>query len=740
VAGATHPLIAWRAAIAAICIGIAAPASAQVVQVSAADALAAATAEPARLTQPTISLADAVSLSIRHNPAVAGSAAALRGAVGRHQETRGLFDPTLRFLPTVSFDLKEMAPFLRAREINKRETIRIIANNFTLLTQALRQMIDASTPITPRCPSGLQLPNGQLDLTGTDLDLSGRDETEVALLGVETALQSVVVELGEGLDIDISGICRSEPREVISPEYLNGIFRRIDQAGGLGLEGILTSVSQIPRETRILQEEITRTVAQRALLALDRLGPLADDELKRNITLDVNLSKMFRSGLQVSGDFQMQSQEHNFVDKPLDPTFGGFETPPQFFSSATGTLTVPLGRGRGKAATAASETAASRIAEGEREQFRHDVAEEVFRTVLSYLDLVAAQETVTRLEESTTRQQQILNLSQARVNAGDLAQADLARTRASVAGVAGSLAQARAALVSARVALAEQIGVRIDDLQGAPLAAQRFTDAIATVDDANRLIAQALTSRRDVRAATARRDAAAALAAGARANARPRLDLTLTGGLYNLYDSPFFKFLPDEREPIISVTSGLPTSPVTGTPVPPLDPVRYFSPVGYGRALTERHTPFATIAVTFELPFGNRTARGRAAQAEASLNSSAIQSENLRRVIGENVVELTETLRRAADSLGEWEAAVARGAETLEGRVRMFQVGDTTLIDALLTEEGLTGDHLQLVRQRQSYLSALARLKLELGELVVVDDADPSAETMRFDARAFAIQ
>lgn len=187
------------------------------------------------------------------------------------------------------------------------------------------------------------------------------------------------------------------------------------------------------------------------------------------------------------------------------------------------------------------------------------------------------------------------------------------------------------------------------------------------------------------------------------------------------------------------MTSGLPTSPVTGTPVPPLDPVRYYSPVGYGRAIKNRHTPFATVSLTFELPFGNNSARGRAAQAEATLTSSAIQSEDLRRVIGENIVEVTETLRRSAASLAEWEAAVARGGETLEGRVRMFQVGDATLIDALLTEEGLTGDHLQLVRQRQSYLSALARLRLELGDLVVVDETT-TAGSLRFDPGTFAAQ
>ena len=253
------------------------------------------------------------------------------------------------------------------------------------------------------------------------------------------------------------------------------------------------------------------------------------------------------------------------------------------------------------------------------------------------------------------------------------------------------------------------------------------------------MISTALDGRRDLRAATARRDAAEALAAGARANARPRLDLTLTGGLYNLEDSPFFKFLPDEREPIISSTSTLPTAPVTGVAVPPLDPVRYYSPIGYGRAIANRHTPFVTVGLTVDLPFGNNTARGRRAQAEATLTSSTIQSEDLRRVIGENVVELTGTLRRSAASLTQWQSAVERGIETLDGRIRMFQVGDTTLLDALLTEEGLTGDNLQLIRQRQAYLSALARLKLELGQLVVVD-AGGMAETLQFDPGAFAAQ
>lgn len=727
---------AWCAALA-LAVAAAAPVSAQVVEVSEAEALGTASADPALLAQPTLSLSDAVTLAIRHNPAIARSAAAVAEAEGRRQETRGLFDPTIRFIPSATFDLKEMAPFLKAREVSKRETIRIIRNNFTILTLALREMIEVTSTTPPRCPSGLQLQNGQLDLTGANVDLSGRDEAEVALLGVSTPLQSVLVELGEGLDIDISDICSTQPRDLISPELLIGTYRRIDQSGGLGLQGILESVAQIPREMRILQEEITRTVAYRAQLALDRLGPVAEDELKRNITFDANFSKVFRSGLQFSGSYQAQSQEHNFVDKPLDPTFGGFETPPQFFSTASATLTMPLGRGRGRAGTASSETAALRLADGAREQFLHDVSSEVFRTVLSYLNLVAAQDTVRELEESSARQRRILELSQARVNAGELAQADLARVRASVAGIDGSLAQARTSLVTARVALADQMGVHITTLQGAPVAGQSFVDATAASLDVDALVAQALATRRDARAADLRREAAEALAAGARANARPRLDFALTAGMANLYDSPFFKFLPDERLPIVSSISGVPTAPITGTPVPPLSAVRYYEPRGYGRAITGRYEPFATVSLTVELPFGNRTARGRVAQAEAAVTTSAVQANDLRRTIGDNVVEVAEALRRAADSLTERQAAVTRGIETLGGRMQMFQVGDTTLIDVLTTEEGLTGDQLALVRQRQAYLSALARMRLELGQLAEVGGTGAPADRIRFDPGAF---
>ena len=738
--------------LAGLLIAAAAPADAQTpaqaagqVQAPATEVLAPRPYQTATLPQPTVTLGEAVLLTLRHSPAIVQGAQALRLAEGRYTETRGIFDPTLRLAPAATFTLQQMTPGLLNREISKRETIRIIRDNFTILTEALRGMIAATPTTPPRCPSDLQLlldESGALDFSGTTVDLDLVDPTEAALRGVSRSINAVIVDLGADLgQIDLSDICRRSPRQLFSPEAFIGVWREairvIDFSGGRGLQGVLESVSQIPLETRILQEQITRTVAQRANIALDRLGPVATDDLKRNFTLDASFFKPLRSGLTVGLNYQIQAEEHNFVDKPLDPTFGGLDTPPRFFSTFNGVVTVPLGRGRGAQATAASERAAEALVRGEAEQLRHGVSEEVFRTVLGYLDVIAAQQRVEVLNASLARQRTILQLSQQRVTAGEIAAIELERVRAREAAVLGQLSRAQADLNSARVSLADTIGVSVDSVEMAPLPAEAFNSAMAAVPDTETLITQALTLRRDTRAAEARQAAATALFEGARTEARPVFDVSLTVGMSNLYDSPFFKYLPDEGAPIIDSQAPVPTPPVTGTPVPPEAGVRYWEPRGYYRALTGRYEPFATVRLTWELPFGNNAAKGRVAQAQASLSTSTIDRMNLDRVIRENVVEVAGTVQRAADALQRWETAVANGAKTYDSQQRLLESGDVTLIDVLLTEEGFASDQQQLLVQRQTYLSALARLKFELGELVLFDNPGTPAEVVRFLSSGF---
>jgi outer membrane protein TolC len=545
-----------------------------------------------------------------------------------------------------------------------------------------------------------------------------------------------LTDAGVGSVIDLGDICETPVEPFFSPEAFGGAIRRIDQSGGLGLGGVLTSVAQIPREVRRLQEQITRTVALRAKLTLDKLGPVPTDDLQLNFVGDASLSKLLRNGLAVEVGFETQSREHSFIDKPLDPAYGGLGLPDQFYSQFGGRLNVPLGRGRGATATAGAERAAGYIAQAERDELRHRVAEEVFRTVVSYLNLVAAQETIDVLEQSGARHQQIFTLTQQRVTGGDLAGIELSRVQARQARVAVSTAQARVAWQEARLALADAMGIPVTSIEEAPLAGNSLAITVAALPDVSTLLASARQERLDARAARERREASTLLAAAAQANARPRFDMTVEVGMSNFYDSPFFRYLEDGPNAILE-TRSVPIDVLTGAPGPKLSPVRYYDPRGFYRAVTGRYEPFAAITFNWELPFGNNSARGRAAQAAATLESSSIQVTDLHRVIDERLLSVAEVVRRNAAATAEAERAVTAGGQLLDSALQLLQAGDLTIIDTLLTEEGVTGDQLQLVRRRQAYLSALARLRFEAASLVRVEDSGTGVERFGFEPGVF---
>jgi outer membrane protein TolC len=715
---------------------LAAPALAQTtVEVPTRDVLGAGAYAPPSVSQPTITLGEAVSLAIRHSAFLRRSAERVRAAAGRQQETRGAFDLTFNASPRLDITFQQLTPFLRGREVGTRDAIQNVANQYTDLTLILRNIIDEVPTIPPRCPDSLQFGL-------SNVDVERRDDLELDLLGVTNDLRSrVVTDLTDTINsFDLGDICSTPVDPFFTPDAFGGALRSIDQSGGLGLGGVLTSVSQIPAEIRLLQEEIAHTVALRAKLALDRLGPVPADDLRRNFGFNIRASKLFRNGTSAAVAYDVQSQEHNFVDKPLDPSFGGLGVPPQFFSEVSATFTLPLARGRGRASTAAPEEATAHVLAGEQAQFQHDIAQDAFRVVLAYLNLVAGQETMQLLVESEARQQQIATVVGQQAAGGDVPQFEVGRAQARAASVSTQLAESRAAVDEARVALAEAMGVTVAALGDAPLAAETFAGVQAGSVDVTTAVNDALAARRDLRAAGYRRTAAAILNEGARADRRPRLDLSLTGGLSNLYESPFFRFLPDERDAIINQTATVPIAAVSGVPVPPDSPVRYWSPRGYSRSVSSRHEPFITANVTWELPFGNNAARGRAAQAEATLRSSSIEVIDLGRVIDDNIIGIADALSRSEAAIAGSTEAVARGADLLAGVLQQFQAGDITLLDTLVTEESVTVDLLQLVRRRQAYLSTLARLRFESGSLVSFEAEGTPGELVRFQPGDFVIR
>ncbi len=708
--------------------------NAQEVRIPGPVAFGPRTYAPPRIAAASLSLSEAVRMTVLNSPAIAAGALSVEQAAGLRQELDGPFDASLVISPTFKFTLQPLAPVVLKLETYRREVFKTLADSFGKLASDFRDMAAGLQARTPQCPHVyVSLSQNYSSFRPSLPSLFGGvgplslDETQqIDDLGVNrnAALLGNTNNLVAGMNL-----C-SLKGGVNDVDALGSWFRalqpvsKIDYSGGYGLGGVIDSLAQMPREMATSWAETSELIGTRSALAFERIGAIPSGAEQHMFQLGVNYHKPYRSGLQLTAGLVLQGIEDTYHGKSLDPTFGGNPAPNRFPATLSATLAVPLRKGRGAEVVAAPERAARYAIDGRREQLRATASEEVFRTVLAYLTLTAAQESVALLEESNARQAGLTDLAKRRVDAGEIPVMELARARARAASVTASLSEARSNLSTARAGLVQSLGTDSGGLDSMPLAAGKLPEgraALAPFDELNR---RALEARRDLRALNQLRLASAALDAGARGNLKRRLDLSLTAGLKNTYESQLFHFMPDEEDPIYSDFTKKYAHD---------SPVRFYNPLGYLRSVTHRFEPFLQASVVFELPFANHAARGRARQSAADLRSRDVELADLERSIRENIIQATGTVEAASGALDRAEAAVVSSDAVLGGSMERFRIGELTLIDMLTTEEQLTTDKLEVIRLRQVYLGALARLRFETGELVRFVTDRSGAEFVTFD-------
>ncbi len=719
---------------------IAARAGAQEISLPADEALRPRTFAAPVLDAGPLTLAEAVRLTVLFNPSVTRATQAVDAAAGRHREFRGPFDNRVTVAPRVTYIQRPASPFMLNQQRDTRQLINHIYDAYTRLTVELRTMADDLQPRAPFCPSigGSLLTSYQLNRPSTAFQTTSiyqdtLDEQERAQIGATSdfAVPGLPDFSSLAAQTDFCSMTAGPDPLTEAALYFN-MYNKVKNVNFWGQQTagtVVESLSQIPREEAMYKAQIAETVATRAKLAWERLGLMPIDELQRQFTFDASFDRALRNGIGLQATVQMRTGEQNFKDKPFDPSFGGMGIPPRFAPEISAGFTLPLGKGRGATATAAPERAAAFAVEAQREQVRHAASEEVLRTVLAYLELVAMQETLTYAEESARIVERVRVLTEQQVNAGDIPAVEMDRVRARAASLRALVTEARTSLMDARLGLARNIGLDTTSAVTQLRAANAFTTAVASVPPVTDLVRQALSQRRDVRSVAELAKATGALDAGARADMRRVFDLGVRGGLSNLYESPHFKYLPDEEMdvPIFSCNQNRNQSAPECVSKPghsTLTPVRFFNPKGWGRAISKRWEPFIEARITLELPFGNNTARGRARQTGADLRARHIDAADLERHITQTLVSTTRSLQAAAASLEYTAEAVRHDAQVVDLAVEQFSARELTLIDALQTEEQVTQDRLALVRQRQTYLSLLARLKFETGGLLAL--AGPS--------------
>jgi outer membrane protein TolC len=702
----------------------------QDVRVPVQDVLNPQPGAPQPLPATAIDLATAVRVALRQSPDLQFARLDLASATGRWQQARGTFDNRFNILSSFGYTTSPIRPALRGREADKRLQLFEIANGFTEANVEIRGYLEASEVEPSRCPPTLTSLTGEADPLNFTFFDQIRDPLESSITGVSEGLRNVIIpefrDVARGFNF--ADLCSGE---LTSRRGSNRkLWQDASLFGPIGLDRVLTDFPQFPRELVGLGTELTEAIAARARLAYERLGGVPVAELRESLVFDASVSKPFRNGFIVGADVVLQSASHNFLDKPLDPSFGGFEQPNRFPASFALSLTAPIGRGRGRTAVAANELASVHLVASRRDDVLHSASEEVLRTTLAYLDVLAAQQRVTLYDQSLARQGQLVQLTAQQVEAGDMIAAENNRARARQAFIATSVSQARTDLLTARMRLADVLGLPITSIDQAPTATGELSETVPPVPDLSTAVNPQgpLELRYDRRALTRLRDASAVLEAAGRANLRGRFDFSVRGGMANTYESPLFFYLPDERQPIISPDPQ--TFPERG--------VSFGVPTGFYRSVTGRYEPFAFASMTIELPFGNNAARGRLLQAQANLQSADIQATRLDRVARENIVASENALRRAAESIELLKTSVSASEQTLSATMEQLRIGEATLFNTIRTEDEVLGDRLELIRMLQSYYQTLARLKFEAGTLVTVEGAGGAAEALVFNASEFS--
>jgi outer membrane protein len=449
-----------------------------------------------------------------------------------------------------------------------------------------------------------------------------------------------------------------------------------------------TELTNIRKET--LQEILTSAIGQRAnadtlkaesQTKLTNMGEAPVDEFFRNGSFSLALSKVFRSGASFSPFVDGSIETTTYVGKPISATYGGKGVQDQEKFRAGARLKLPVLRGRGADAYASGEKAARVQVDAGRLQVEHQAAASALAVVRAYWSLRAAMESLDANTRSLELQSQVVDTTKALIQAGELAAVELSRAQAGEARSKAALRDSERNVHEARVSLALAMGLSATpDENTLPTAKDAFPPVVEASAPAQ-VVAEALSSaaierRRDLTAARKYEEASRIVEHGAALNTKPKLDLSAES---------------------------------------------YFTALGernFKRVVDRWVGPSVDVGVDFEKPFGNNSLEGALAQRRAELRQQQISTANLERQVRLGVLRASTSLRDAAAHAREAAAAVEFYQKTAEAELARFKVGESTLINTILTEQQLTSARLTSISAQQQLATLVAELRYETGTLV----------------------
>ena len=623
-------------------------------------------------------------LTLAHSPQIALERAGMQFQEGVAQEQQGAFDVTLDGTLNYEYRQQELP---ETRKQTEQENRTDLTDAITLnredydRAQALIRQLQVVRNASPGAGQAAAI-------TAIDPDIGAQLQT---------------------LDLLIAGQTDAAIRDQLFTIRQNYIDRKVaeaNEAAGLAVDGFQLA------EQRLVD-----------------IGAAPDDEVFINASFDLQLSRRLRNGIVLAPFTTGQFEHTNYKGKPQSADFGGKGLEDLYTFKAGVSAVVPLARGRGGDATGALERASRLEAQASRSALRHAITESVLETVSAYWRLKAAQGAMDVARQSLTLQEQLLELTRAAINAGELPAADLARSQAGEARARARLFDTERSFHEARVNLAIVIGVAVsDDDRSLPRVRDEFPPIAGgdTADErAARSARRAGTGRRGSRPRAVRRqDRQQPPSASAPPSARAR-------GCVEARDRRRF---PPRRSRIRDAARTRRAGECAGSG----DGQALAARCGRARPTcprsTRRRSPTRSIAgwdrvrvcvSSSSIRSATTSAEGRYAQRRAELSQRLIDAQDLRRQIQLAVVRTTMQVRQAAGRLEQSRLGVEASQRTTDAEIERFRSGEATLIDTLMTEQQLVDARLALVSAQADLATFVAQLRFETGTLVRFTDLHP---------------
>ncbi len=523
--------------------------------------------------------------------------------------------------------------------------------------------------------------------TKTRTDLQKRADAA----GGDAALQDTIInQLNQARNVFTSG---ADPNSVhfddpFTEAYYNLLYKMYSTAApavqpGLGqsivdwLDSNITAAQQTKGGDLSSQQDL--------LSQLQKLGPVPRVNQDYSGSLNLQLAKQYRTGITLTPFWDLSGTGSGYGGKPNSTDFGGTGVVDSYTSQIGFTVNIPLARNAGVDATGAQEKSAQIDYRASLAALTHAASNSAFNTILAYWNLVAAQERLKVLQENLDLQTKLLQLTQTLIQADEIARAESARSQASEANARAQVEDAKRALHEARVSLARTIGLQVNDETNAPLASEGFppppADPALAALRVDALEQQALDRRYDLKAATQLQNSGLVLWRAAVLNLRRQVDLQMQVSYQGLGESN-------------GIVDGL-------------------------RGAIGRYAgPSGQVGLNVNWPFANNTQRGLLLQQAALYTQAQISARDLERLIRANVVLATGSLQEAAAQFRQFDESVGYYRQTVDAEMERLRLGNSTLIDTILTQQQLTSAQLALVGAKQLYAQFLAQLRFETGSLI----------------------